>query len=178
MFQITVVVWLFITTHPLSNIGSMHKKENLKMENIFSSDDKAQDMMDCSERLQALGRVISSLSFSLKEHGDQTLVIFGQAIGDIIFDYAEAVHSRICSAYCVLRDFFEENDNSLLYELSEELRVLQHMKKGASSQATIADALEKIDAEIVAADKFVELKRRYLKLQKGLDVPTSTNQAA
>ncbi|MFC1867669.1 hypothetical protein ACFL0H_06000 [Thermodesulfobacteriota bacterium] len=136
------------------------------MEKIFSSGDIADDLFGWIGKLEALGAVVSYLAY--RESDDQALEWHGEQLGGIISDYAKALNVTLTKAYGVLKDYFNENDGSVISDLKREFKILQegHPCKYAIDKAT--GQLETIDLLMVDFQDILSLRENFLKLREDI----------
>ena len=93
------------------------------MEKLFCSSERAEDLLRWSRNLDALGDVISSLTYF--SEGDEVFTRAGERLGGIISDYAKAIHGAVTQAYSEINKFFEGDDDVPIHVLKRKLAALQ-----------------------------------------------------
>lgn len=102
---------------------------------IFSAGSEADDMVDWSEKLVALGNLVNCAA-EAEEHGDGTLAVYGAALGSIIADYAGALNFYVSKAFPALVDFYSsEEGRALLKEHNERRAIMQKSSTGREARA-------------------------------------------
>ena len=97
------------------------------MEKLFCSSERAEDLLRWSRNLDALGDVISSLTYF--SEGDEVFTRAGERLGDIISDYAKAINETVSQAHVVINEFFEGDDDVPIHALKRELAALQEREE-------------------------------------------------
>jgi len=157
----------------------------------FNKGSVVDDLIDWSKKLTALGRMVSAVSWleynlEAKLHTGSTELFFqhGEALGDIISDYASAVELAL-----------EENHRSwmgledkIVFDIKRPQEVLIWLKNGGFHNLTemrcIEYQLEELDAFCInAALPAIELKGEYENFKKQFitrqkKAPTAVSAAA
>lgn len=124
---------------------------------------EADDMLDWSRRLKALGRAINNLAY---HQCDLLVQEEGQELGDIISDYADRLHSATEAALGAIMDAFRSDDGSLTWALKKELARLQKFPPHPGTVVGVNESLEKIEAFLSEVKEISELKTEFLKLRE------------
>ncbi|MGD9163048.1 MAG: hypothetical protein PVG39_31875, partial [Desulfobacteraceae bacterium] len=116
------------------------------MEQLFCSDERGYDMHKWATNIQALGEVISNLAYC----EDKTVLeSCGEALGDIICDYANALLSSIDEASVMLTTYFNKGEvpeNTFLDTIQERIGAI---KQGAFTD----DGTKKQIKELISSIK-------------------------
>jgi len=112
------------------------------MTQVFSTNDRAADVIGWAKKLVCLGGVIEVLGES---DDPQFLVWFGTDIGSIIKDYAHAIESTLSAApYTDLCDVIGNFDSLELAAIDADHRQIMDSQDSPIRQKQIEESLEKI----------------------------------
>lgn len=82
---------------------SLANNDEIKIQ-PFSCGDENEDLLDWSKKLEALGMILEALAF----RDDKILSMHGERLGQIVTDYARAIHQMAEEVYWAIDKFYKE----------------------------------------------------------------------
>jgi hypothetical protein len=114
------------------------------MTEIFTSGDRANDLIEWAGKLDCLGGVLQSLADS---NDTEPLSWYGGGIGSIIRDYAQAMEALLTAVdYRELLDVLGEHDSPEFIKIDTDFRALKGMPVNAPTRSErIEESLKDIE---------------------------------
>jgi len=151
--------------------------ENIEERQPFQTGDVIEDMMGYARKLNALGDVVMTMFWLHEAHnvGEAEFSRFGQGLGDIIMDYADALHIMLYKESVN----FVDREKEVVFPLGRCREVFDFIGKNRRK-----DDLCAIDYRVKELDEFIkntaipaiQLKSDFEQLRK--EILNSTNGKA
>ncbi len=126
----------------------------------------ADEMLYWSKRVEAMSVAISALARS----NEDILISHGECLGEIVSDYGKALNNAIDRGYWVLFKFLNDNDGSLSSELKRRYKNRDDGHHWPANLEIIDENLNKIELFMAEAEKVLELREKFLKLKKEMEI--------
>ena len=110
------------------------------MEQIFTSDERAADLIGWAEKLNGLGYLIESLGLS----DDDCPARHCKILGLIIVDYAHAIQTTLSAVYPELDELLEGFDTISMRGIDSEYKQIKGMHECPHRQTMIKEKLEEV----------------------------------
>ena len=111
------------------------------MKQFFNADLTADDVISWVRKLACLGGTIETLA----ELGDkECLNWYGQGLGSIVVDYADAIQKTLNELYPEISDFLEKYESLQVAEIDREYSRIKGMPDSPCKKERINENLEKI----------------------------------
>jgi len=151
--------------------------ENIEERQPFQTGDVIEDMMGYAQKLNALGDVVMTMSWLHEAHnvGEAEFLRFGQDLGEIIQDYADALHIMLYKESLN----FVDREKEVVFPLGQCREVYNFIGKTRRKEDLCA-----VDYRLKELDEFIEkaavpainLKNDFEQLRK--EILNSTNSKA
>lgn len=137
---------------------------NMKIDSLFTSGDRAEDVIEWAKKIFSLGRLITTVG----ENEPEALGWLGPQIGSVITDYAEAIEAVVTDAYISIRDHFGEHGDSPAGIINRKYERLSGITENGIKESMMKDILKEIDPIIDESKALYEI-RHNLRLRLGLE---------
>ena len=96
---------------------------------LFCTDQRGEDLLKWAENLEALGDIVDTLHFYREGEGYESFNRYGDRLGNMISDYAKAIHDVMSQCYWEVNEYFEGDDDVPLHHMKRRLERMQKKDK-------------------------------------------------